>query len=401
MPSEIQAAAKYVRLKKAKHMGNQHFPHQIHIIADPDTWIEGNAVAQLENTAKLPHMLRVAGMPDLHAGRGYPVGAAFFSRNHFYPALIGNDIGCGMAFWQTGLAAAKCKPAKLAKQLGNIDTPLSREEQAALLADALPDYPFSDGMAAGTIGGGNHFAELQTVEAVYRAGLLPAGFDADCLQLLVHSGSRGLGQQILQRHIETFGHQGLTEESEAAAAYLAEHETALKFARLNRRLIAARMLENWRTEGECLLDVHHNFLEHTEIAGKTGWLHRKGATPSDQGLVMIPGSRGDYSYLVQPAADCRISLNTLAHGAGRKWQRGECKGRLSHKYSAESLRQTAFGSVVVCQDKALIFEEAPQAYKSIDSVIAAMHNAGLIEPVARFKPVLTYKTGGGCGEGRQ
>ena len=376
-------------------MGN--YPHHIQIIADSNTWIEGNAVAQLETTARLPHMLRVAGMPDLHAGRGYPVGAAFFSDRHFYPALIGNDIGCGMAFWQTNLRAAKFKPAKLAKQLGNIDTPLDKDEQVDLLGDAVDMFPFSDGLAVGTIGGGNHFAELQTVDTVYRADLLPTDFDENHLQLLVHSGSRGLGQQILQRHIAAFGHQGLAEEGEAAAAYLAEHQAALEFASLNRRLIAARMLDRWRAEGTCLLNVHHNFLEQTEIDDTIGWLHRKGATPTDKGLVMIPGSRGDYSYLVRPAEDCQISLNTLAHGAGRKWQRGECKGRLSHKYTADSLRQTEFGSVVVCQDKALIFEEAPQAYKSIDSVIAAMKNAGLIELVARFKPVLTYKTGGECG----
>lgn len=376
-------------------MGN--YPHHIQIIVDSNTWIEGNAVAQLETTARLPHMLRVAGMPDLHAGRGYPVGAAFFSDRHFYPALIGNDIGCGMAFWQTDLCAAKLKPAKLAKQLGNIDTPLDKDEQVDLLGYAVDMHQFSDGLAVGTIGGGNHFAELQTVDTVYRTDLLPPDFDENHLQLLVHSGSRGLGQQILQRHIAAFGHQGLAEEGEAAAAYLAEHQAALEFASLNRRLIAARMLDRWRTEGICLLDVHHNFLEQTEIDGIIGWLHRKGATPADKGLVMIPGSRGDYSYLVRPAEDCQISLNTLAHGAGRKWQRGECKGRLSHKYTADSLRQTEFGSVVVCQDKALIFEEAPQAYKSIDSVIAAMKNAGLIELVARFKPVLTYKTGGECG----
>ena len=377
-------------------MGN--YPHHIQIIADSNTWIEGNAVAQLETTARLPHMLRVAGMPDLHAGRGYPVGAAFFSDRHFYPALIGNNIGCGMAFWQTDLRAAKLKPAKLAKQLGNIDTPLDKDEQVDLLGDAVDMRQFSDGLAVGTIGGGNHFAELQTVDTVYRADLLPPDFDENHLQLLVHSGSRGLGQQILQRHIAAFGHQGLAEEGEAAAAYLAEHQAALEFASLNRRLIAARMLDRWRAEGTCLLDVHHNFLEQTEIDGITGWLHRKGATPTDKGLVMIPGSRGDYSYLVRPAEDCQISLNTLAHGTGRKWQRGECKGRLSHKYTADSLHQTEFGSVVVCQDKALIFEEAPQAYKSIDSVIAAMKNAGLIELVARFKPVLTYKTRGECGE---
>lgn len=368
-------------------MGN--YPHHIQIIADSNTWIEGNAVAQLETTARLPHMLRVAGMPDLHAGRGYPIGAAFFSERHFYPALIGNDIGCGMAFWQTNLRVAKLKPAKFAKQLGNIDTPLDKDEQVDLLGDAVNMRQFSDGLAVGTIGGGNHFAELQTVDTVYRADLLPPDFDENHLQLLVHSGSRGLGQQILQRHIAAFGHQGLAEEGEEAAAYLVEHQAALEFASLNRRLIAARMLDRWRSEGTCLLDVHHNFLEQTEIDGTIGWLHRKGATPTDKGLVMIPGSRGDYSYLVRPAEDCQISLNTLAHGAGRKWQRGECKGRLSHKYTADSLRQTEFGSVVVCQDKALIFEEAPQAYKSIDSVIAAMKNAGLIELVARFKPVLT------------
>ena len=73
------------------------------IIANSYTWIEGNAVQQLETTAKLPHMRQVAGMPDLHAGRGYPVGAAFFSSGHFYPALIGNDIGCGMSLFSTGV----------------------------------------------------------------------------------------------------------------------------------------------------------------------------------------------------------------------------------------------------------------------------------------------------------
>lgn len=348
-------------------MGN--YPHHIQIIADSNTWIEGNAVAQLETTARLPHMLRVAGMPDLHAGRGYPVGAAFFSDRHFYPALIGNDIGCGMAFWQTNLRAAKLKPAKLAKQLGNIDTPLDKDEQVDLLGDAVDMFPFSDGLAVGTIGGGNHFAELQTVDTVYRADLLPPDFDENHLQLLVHSGSRGLGQQILQRHIAAFGHQGLEEEGEAAAAYLAEHQAALEFASLNRRLIAARMLDRWRAEGICLLDVHHNFLEQTEIDGTTGWLHRKGATPTDKGLVMIPGSRGDYSYLVRPAEDCQISLNTLAHGAGRKWQRGECKGRLSHKYTADSLRQTEFGSVVVCQDKALILKKRRRLIKASTALL--------------------------------
>lgn len=372
-------------------MGNS-----IIIIKNSDTWIEGNAIQQLETTAKLPHMRRVAGMPDLHAGRGYPIGAAFFSVGHFYPALIGNDIGCGMAFWQTNLPAHKIKNAKLVKQLGNIDTPLDDTWQARIQA-LLPNSPFQ--AALGTIGGGNHFAELQMVDQIFAPEWLPEQFNPKYLQLLVHSGSRGFGQAILRNHVDKFSHAGLPENTPEAADYLTQHATALKFAQANRRLIAERMLARWGAKGDCLLDINHNFLQRIQLDNETGWLHRKGATPSNCGLVLIPGSRGDYSYLVRPIEqNAAQSLFSLAHGAGRKWQRSECKGRLSHKYSADSLRQTALGSVVVCEDKALIFEEAPQAYKKIDDVIAAMVDANLIELVARLKPVLTYKTAGNCAD---
>ncbi len=88
---------------------------RVSLIASKHTWIEGNAIQQLEITAKLPDMVRVVGMPDLHPGRGYPVGAAFFSQHRFYPALIGNDIGCGMSLWQTDLLAMKQSLDKLEK----------------------------------------------------------------------------------------------------------------------------------------------------------------------------------------------------------------------------------------------------------------------------------------------
>ena len=236
-------------------MGTQNpqiISENIVLIADSNTWIEGNAIQQLQTTARLPQMHHVAGMPDLHAGRGYPVGAAFFSLGRFYPALIGNDIGCGMALWQTNLPAHKAKPAKLAKQLGSIDAPLDESWQERI-NEILPQHPFQ--VALGTIGGGNHFAELQTVDTVYRPERLPENFDTDCLQLLVHSGSRGLGQQVLRRHVDAHGHQGLPENSPEAAAYLAEHNDALAFARANRLLIAERMFERWHAEGRRLLDA--------------------------------------------------------------------------------------------------------------------------------------------------
>ncbi|EOV7052446.1 RNA ligase RtcB family protein, partial [Escherichia coli] len=221
-----------------------------------------------------------------------------------------------------------------------------------------------------------------------------AGLDAHHLQLLVHSGSRGLGQSILQRHIASFSHHGLPEGSDDALRYIAEHDDALAFARINRQLIALRIMQQVKATGSPVLDVAHNFVTASQIGDQHGWLHRKGATPDDNGLVIIPGSRGDYSWLVKPVANEK-TLHSLAHGAGRKWGRTECKGRLAAKYTATQLSRTELGSRVICRDKQLIFEEAPQAYKSAESVVQCLVLAGLIIPVARLRPVLTLKNSGG------
>lgn len=366
----------------------------ITLIAADDTWIEGKAIQQLETTARLPGMQRVAGMPDLHPGRGYPVGAAFFSSGRFYPALVGNDIGCGMAFWRTDIPVAKLHLDKLEKRLGSLDAPLDDSWQAAIDAFGLP--PCGHERSLGTIGGGNHFAELQQLDEAYDADALVAlGVDRKHLLLLVHSGSRGLGEAILREQVDRFSHAGLEAGSPEAEHYLARHDGALRFAEANRQLIARRILDRLRADGEQLLDVNHNLVSAATLGGVDGWLHRKGATPADQGVMVIPGSRGDYSYLVAPVPDER-SLNSLAHGAGRKWMRSECKDRLAKRYSVEQLERTALGSRVICADRALIYEEAPEAYKAIDSVVGALRDAGLVKVLARLKPVLTYKTRGGC-----
>lgn len=156
------------------------------LIASDSTWIEGKAIQQLQTTAELDGMCRVVGLPDLHPGRGYPVGAAFFSVGRFYPALVGNDIGCGMALWETGLAPGKLSADKLEKRLGNLDLPLDETWSDCIEALDLPAR--EHWRALGTIGGGNHFAELQQVETVFdQAALHALGLDAGRLQLLVHS----------------------------------------------------------------------------------------------------------------------------------------------------------------------------------------------------------------------
>ncbi|CRI59474.1 RNA ligase RtcB family protein [Pseudomonas sp. CCOS 191] len=364
------------------------------LVAADDTWIEGKAIQQLETTARLGGMHRVAGMPDLHPGRGYPVGAAFFSVGRLYPALVGNDIGCGMALWRTDIPTAKLHLDKLEKRLGNLDLPLDETWQEAVASFGLPATGHERSL--GTIGGGNHFAELQQLDENYDdAALAALGIERKHLLLLVHSGSRGLGEAILREQVDLFGHHGLEAGSEASTHYLGRHDSALRFAEANRQLIARRMLDRLRADGDVLLDINHNLVSPAQVDGLDGWLHRKGATPSDQGVVVIPGSRGDYSYLVQPIADER-SLLSLAHGAGRKWMRSECKDRLASRYSVEQLSRTALGSRVICADRALIYEEAPEAYKAIDSVVGALREAGLVRVLARLKPVLTYKTRGGC-----
>ncbi|MDM5180900.1 RNA ligase RtcB family protein [Massilia sp. DJPM01] len=396
-------------------MGNfvQQISDRISIIASDRLWLEDAAIQQTKTTAALAGMQRVVGLPDLHPGRGYPVGAAFFSTGRLYPALVGNDIGCGMALWQTDILAGKAKLDKIDKQIGNLDDVIDEEEWAALerldpswpaRMDALSAALAAAGLdlaplrSLGTIGRGNHFAELQVMDAVEDEEVLGrTALTRKCLQLLVHSGSRGLGQVILRAHVDVHSHAGLVDGSAEALAYLREHDAALQYAEVNRSLIAARIFQRLRCEAVRVLDVHHNTVTPACIDGQAGWLHRKGATPSDQGLVMLPGSRDDYSYLIEPVLSAgELSLHSLAHGAGRKWQRTDCKGRLDKLATPAQLSRTSMGGRVICNDRALIYEEAPQAYKNVDSVLGSLVGAGLARVVSRSKPVLTYKTRGEC-----
>ncbi len=353
-------------------------------------------------------MHSVAGMPDLHPGRGYPIGAAFFTTNKIYPALVGNDIGCGMSLWQTSAKVAKVNLEKLAKKFEHIEQPLDADWSSIIKRRKTEKQITNHGYdhALGTIGGGNHFAEFQAIDEVFdQAALEELGLNKKHLQLLVHSGSRGLGQSILVEHITQYNHNGLNADDMEFANYMKKHDEAVRWAELNRELIATRFIEAIRANGHCALDINHNLVSAKNIDDCHGWLHRKGATPSDQGYVVIPGSRGDYSYLVKPIISNDVStaekpaitsLYSLAHGAGRKWKRGECHGRLGHKYKREDLYRTALGSRVICGNKELLYDEAPQAYKKCETVINDMVDAGLITVVAKLRPVLTFKTNGSC-----
>ena len=131
----------------------------VSLVASDNTWIEGNAIQQLQTTARLPDMHHVCGMPDPHPGRGYPVGATFFTCERLYPALVGNDIGCGMALWQTDIAAARPDLDKLEKRIGNIDQPLD-QDWAEHLQDLAPAEQRSANSSPETAAAFNHVNTL-------------------------------------------------------------------------------------------------------------------------------------------------------------------------------------------------------------------------------------------------
>jgi len=383
----------------------QKINENVNLIASKDTWIEGLAIDQLVKTSKLAGMHRVAGMPDLHPGRGYPIGAAFFTKNKIYPALVGNDIGCGMSLWQLSAKVSKVNHDKWIKKFVHVEEPLDDSWSSVIKNRKIEKNITTNhyDRALGTIGGGNHFAEFQAIDEIYdQTALDELGLNKKHLQLLVHSGSRGLGQSILVEHVNQHNHDGLLFDDKDFQDYLKKHDEAVRWAELNRELIAQRFIETIGANGRCALDVNHNLVSPKTVDGCEGWLHRKGATPSDCGYVVIPGSRGDYSYLVRPLSEessseeHATSLYSLAHGAGRKWKRGECHGRLGHKYKREDLYRTALGSRVICGNKELLYDEAPEAYKKCETVISDMVDAGLIEVVAKLRPVLTFKTNGSC-----
>ncbi|MEM8724565.1 MAG: RNA ligase RtcB family protein [Pseudomonadota bacterium] len=361
---------------------------KVRIIAFDTSWIEQKAIDQLHQTADLPGIEQAVGLPDLHAGQGIPVGAAFWSRSHVYPHLVGNDIGCGMALWQTDLEARKFKRDKAVRKLVDLEGAWDGDRTAQLEALGLPASLDSESL--GTIGGGNHFAEFQVVESIENEALFDAHrFSPEQVYLLTHSGSRGLGEAILRRHVRDHRGGGLETGTPEFERYVESHDQAMTWAKLNRDIIAERFLGKLGAKADLKLDIFHNSVTPHD----DGWLHRKGAAPADKGLVVIPGSRGTMTYLVAPKEDQgEVALHSLAHGAGRKWGRKDARAKLGSRYSVSDLQRTDLGGRVICEDKDLVFEEAPQAYKNIESVVDDLSKAGLINVVAIFRPIITYKT---------
>lgn len=333
-------------------------------------WIDGRATRQLAGTAALPGMLAVAGYPDLHPGRNGPVGAVFLA-DRLLPALVGNDIGCGMALFTLDLAPRKFSLDKAARRLRALEGPWD-------------DTPAGRGFGFGTIGGGNHFCEVQAVENLTDSAAM-LGLAKDRLCLLVHSGSRGLGESTFRR---TEGQSALDPESEAGRAYLADHDRAVEWAAANRLAIATRAAQALNADLQLVADAPHNLMAPSDGA----WLHRKGAAVATGPAVPLAGSRDSFSYLLEPTGAPATAFASLSHGAGRKHDRASMHGRIRKTQSSlQAQVRTALGGLVMCEDPDLLIEEAGAAYKSAAGVLADLEALGLARSIATLRPVLTYK----------
>ncbi len=331
----------------------------VSIVANEDVEIDPEAVHQLNALVRSSGetIVRAVGMPDLHHG---PTGVAILAKAPM-PAIPGYDIGCGMSLFATTIPAS-IPHDKVVRRMARINIDVGENSSDPYL---------------GTLGGGNHFAELLRIdEAVPLDDAVVQLLTPDRLYLLVHSGSRGHGKQVFQDYMHVHRDVNL---------YMAEHERLIRWAKLNRRTIAARFLGQFNNLpeelAEPLIDIAHNYIERTAEL----YLHRKGAAPAD-GLSLLPGSRGTASYVL--LGHGRVEqLCSLAHGAGRRVSRTDAR-----KIRAEGDGDLTNGGTIICKNPDLLYEEAPFAYKDVEGVVGCMQAYDMCTIASRMLPVATYKT---------
>ena len=336
---------------------------KIKIMKNDKLWLEDNAVRQLETIATFDGVLDIVGLPDLHAGK-QPVGTTILTKKIIFPMLVGNDIGCGMALYDTETKLKKINVNRIIKYLEGTQI-----------------------KGTYSIGGGNHFAELTIIDKIFdQESAKILNLNKNNLHLLIHSGSRNIGEKIYRKYASL---QGLKEGTESFNNYIDEHNRAIEYAKDNRNNIANIILDmiHQKNKNQLIVDTVHNYIEIVDDQ----YYHRKGSVSSiENEYSIIAGSRGSYSYLVKTIPN-ELYLNSISHGSGRKWQRSLCYGRLSSKYKKDELKKTKLGSYVISKDKSLYYEEAPEAYKNINDIIDTLLDYNCIQIIARLKPLMTYK----------
>jgi tRNA-splicing ligase RtcB len=377
--------------------------------------LDAGSREQLVNVARLPFVHHhVAAMPDVHVGIGATVGSVMATRRAIVPAAVGVDIGCGMIAARLSLTANELDEKRVKAVFDQIgrDVPVGRAQHSEARARIEAARPFEPGLAAlterhpgllkafgrfsnwvwqmGSLGGGNHFIEVCLDEA-------------GRLWVMLHSGSRGIGNAIgtyfielaredLERGDVTLPHRDLAyfpEGAEHFDDYVEAVSWAQAYALRNReemlRLVLAalrRHLPPFEVTSE-VVNCHHNYVEREHHYGADVWVTRKGAIRARAGdLGIIPGSMGAKSYIVR-GRGCAESFESCAHGAGRRLSRSQAEKR----YTEADLKEQTQG--VVCRKDRGVLDEIPGAYKDIDTVMA--NQSDLVDVVHTLKQILCVK----------
>ena len=355
-------------------------------ILDPQT------SAQAHKTATMPFIHpHLALMPDAHLGKGATVGSVIPTRAAIMPAAVGVDIGCGMIAVRTQFSEndlpADRRSVRVAVEraiplsAGARNTRVTRDhttERLATLRALAQEAGFDPAtysahweLQLGTLGSGNHFIEITRDETGQ-------------VWLFLHSGSRGVGNKIAQKHIaiaqDVCRRQRidlpdrdlayLTEDTDEFWAYITQMRWAQTYALLNREEMMDRLVacvEDWTGEsverGE-EINCHHNYTEQETHYGEQVWLSRKGAISARAGEPgLIPGSMGTASYVVSGLGN-ELALNSAPHGAGRVHSRTSAR----KTFTREQLREAMVG--IEFRDTDAFLDEIPAAYKDIDQVMA-------------------------------
>ncbi|MEU1255807.1 RtcB family protein [Streptomyces chartreusis] len=384
----------------------------IRMWADPAT-IEGSALQQLQNVATLPWIKGLAVMPDVHYGKGATVGSVIAMHGAVCPAAVGVDIGCGMSAVRTSLTANDLP--------GDLSRLRSKIEQAIPVGRGMHDSPVDpgrlhgfgtsgwdgfwgrfDGVAEavkfreeratkqmGTLGAGNHFAEVTVCDSAQ-------------VWLMLHSGSRNIGKELAEHHIgvaQKLPHnQGLVDRDLAVfvadtpqmAAYRNDLFWAQEYAKYNRAIMMALLKDVIRKEFkkakptfEPEISCHHNYVAEERYEGMDLLVTRKGAIRAGSGEYgIIPGSMGTGSYIVKGLGNEK-AFNSASHGAGRRMSRNAAKRRFTTKDLEEQTRG------VECRKDSGVVDEIPGAYKPIERVIDQQRD--LVQVVAKLKQVICVK----------
>ena len=382
--------------------------------------VDQKALEQLHNTAKLdvihPH---IAVMPDVHWGLGATIGSVIPTKRAIIPAAVGVDIGCGMMAVQTSLKASDL-PDSVSEIRLNIEKTVPHgksgrgRDKGAWHDLAEPQIkawqvlkPRFDELSCrhpsiadrvnhvnhlGTLGTGNHFIEVCLDES-------------EMVWLMLHSGSRGVGNRIgryfielakteMGRHIRNLPDVNLAYFSEGNSGfedYVEAVNWAQEYARINRELMMqavikavsnSRGIPSFKLLNQAI-NCHHNYVSYEFHFGQNLWITRKGAVRAGRGeLGIIPGSMGDCSFIVRGKGNSD-SFMSCSHGAGRIISRTEAKKTLTLE---DHQRDTAG---VDCRKDIKVIDETPRAYKPIDKVMAAQED--LVEVVHKLKQIICIK----------